>query len=172
MIGFALLVFYLRLCIVDLVCVCFTSVYNQFLYVQFCMPGFVCLLFVFSLVIVVCCVFVERWLVHYLSSSHRTVSLLLFDRTNLYIPGLYHIVFQLLGDWWMLLGLLVLAFSPMIYLAFGAYYRITRHMTDSSISRAMQSINIASSVVAVIGISAEVVHVWISRTEILLPTIS
>ena len=70
------------------------------------------------------------------------------------------------------MGLLVLAFSPMIYLAFGMYYRITRHMTDNSISRAMQSINIASSVVAVIGNSAEVVHVWISRSEILLPTIS
>lgn len=103
--------------------------------------------------------------------KHRhTVWPLFFDHTN--FLGLYHIVFQLLGDWWMLVGLLVLAFSPMIYLAFGMYYRITRHMTDNSISRAMQSINIASSVVAVIGNSAEVVHVWISPSENLLPTIS
>ena len=35
----------------------------------------------------------------------------------LYCPmtwGMYHIFFQLLGDFWMLLGLLVMAFGPMV----------------------------------------------------------
>ncbi|CAL1148911.1 unnamed protein product [Cladocopium goreaui] len=51
----------------------------------------------------------------------------------LYCPmawGLYTIAFQLLGDFWMLMGLLVLAFSPMLYLALGAYFSITRPLTD------------------------------------------
>lgn len=130
---------------------------------------FPCFVFSLRLVMVVVCYFVwalgSSW--PFFFTAHG-VTLILWPHKFL---GLYHIVFQLLGDWWMLVGLLVLAFSPMIYLAFGMYYRITRHMTDNSISRAMQSINIASSVVAVIGNSAEVVHVWISRSEILLPTI-
>lgn len=72
----------------------------------------------------------------------------------LYCPmawGLYTIAFQLLGDFWMLMGLLVLAFSPMLYLALGAYFSITRPLTDKAITRVMISINIASQVVAVVG---------------------
>lgn len=69
-----------------------------------------------------------------------------FDR-----PGVFHIAFQLLGDWWMLMGLLVLAFSPMIYLGLGAYYSITRPLSDKAISRVMVRVNLATALVALFG---------------------
>ncbi|CAJ1368840.1 unnamed protein product [Effrenium voratum] len=72
----------------------------------------------------------------------------------LYCPmtwGMYHIAFQLVGDLWMLLGLLVLAFAPMVYLALGTYYSITRPLTDKAIAKVMVSINRASTILAIIG---------------------
>lgn len=72
----------------------------------------------------------------------------------LYCPmtwGMYHIAFQLLGDLWMLLGLLIMAFAPMVYLALGTYYSITRPLTDKAITRVMVSMNRASAVLAIIG---------------------
>lgn len=72
----------------------------------------------------------------------------------LYCPmtwGMYHIFFQLLGDFWMLLGLLVMAFGPMVYLALGSYYTITRPLTDKAVAQVMVSMNRASTILAIIG---------------------
>lgn len=49
------------------------------------------------------------------------------------------------------MGLLVLAFSPMIYLGLGAYYSITRPLSDKAISRVMVRVNWATALVALFG---------------------
>jgi len=90
---------------------------------------------------------------------------------NFDLTGLYTIAFQLLGDFWMLMGLLVLAFSPMLYLALGAYFSITRPLTDKAITRVMISINIASQVVAVVGcFTGKLPYVKVWENIILYPT--
>ena len=58
----------------------------------------------------------------------------------------------------MLLGLLVMAFAPMIYLALGAFYSITRPLTDKAIIQVMHSMNRASAVLAMIGYVARILN--------------
>ena len=54
----------------------------------------------------------------------------------------------------MLLGLLVMAFAPMVYLALGTWYSITRPLTDKAIVQVMHAMNRASAVLAMIGYAA------------------
>lgn len=71
----------------------------------------------------------------------------------------------------MLMGLLVLAFSPMLYLALGAYFSITRPLTDKAITRVMISMNIASQVVAVVGcFTGKLPYVKVWENILLYPT--
>lgn len=81
----------------------------------------------------------------------------------LYCPltwGMYHIAFQLLGDIWMLLGLLVMAFAPMVYLGLGTYYSITRPLTDEAITQVMVSMNRISAIIAVVGYAFICTFAW------------
>jgi len=47
----------------------------------------------------------------------------------------YQVVFQLVGDWLLLIGLIVLAFAPLLYFALGVTMDITRPMQSTEIKR-------------------------------------
>mmetsp|Transcript_48023 Transcript_48023/g.112150 ORF Transcript_48023/g.112150 Transcript_48023/m.112150 type:complete len:1008 (-) Transcript_48023:57-3080(-) len=71
----------------------------------------------------------------------------------LYCPmswGLYHVAYQVTGDSWMLFGLLVFAFSPMCYFAYGSFSNITRPLTDAQVQEVLQGMSRWSLVVSII----------------------
>jgi len=65
--------------------------------------------------------------------------------------AIYHIFYQLLGDLYMLGGLLILAFAPMSYYFLGKHYNITRPLTDEKVDGLMQSLGRVSMIVAIVG---------------------
>lgn len=62
----------------------------------------------------------------------------------LYCPlswSLYSIIFQFVGNPLVLLGLLVVAFTPLTYCILGKWYQMDRPMTDSNVIQVTRSIN-------------------------------
>ena len=63
---------------------------------------------------------------------------------------MYNLVFQMVGDVVLLVGLLVLAYSPMAYFVVGRYFRVTRPMTDSQLLRVVTWIGRVNTVACVV----------------------
>eukprot|EP00931_Biecheleriopsis_adriatica_P064387 TRINITY_DN39176_c0_g1_i1.p1 TRINITY_DN39176_c0_g1~~TRINITY_DN39176_c0_g1_i1.p1 ORF type:complete len:908 (-),score=141.87 TRINITY_DN39176_c0_g1_i1:15-2711(-) len=88
----------------------------------------------------------------------------------LYCPftwAVYHIFFQLLGDVWMLLGLLIIAFGPMCYAVLGHCYQVTRPLDDAAVINLMAKLNTVSLVVTIVGYAFIGYVVYLRRHRLL-----
>ena len=58
----------------------------------------------------------------------------------------YNVAFQMVGNMWLFIGLIIQAFGPMVYFVIGSFMQVTKPMDDRAITKVINRMAIASGI--------------------------